>query len=393
MKGRISQLLGLIIVLSACTNAPDVEVISYVSPYKFNVEIFAQIEADSNPLKYQMAAMEFALKGEYQKALEQFDVSFGLPTSDWSDIQKDSLRDLYSVKPAMESIIDLAEDYKITIINEAHHDSRHRVFTTSLLKDFYDLGYRHLGLEALGNGEYLDSTLNERKYPVLSTGYYTKDPHFGNMIREALDLGFNVFAYETTSDLNFKEREISQAQNIVAEMEKYPNDKFLIHCGFDHATEGSHRSFEKAMAERLKEYTDIDPLTINQVVYSSKSNPDFNHPLLKTFDQQSPFILSNKGQVLGYVRGEGWFDVAVFHPEQNLKVGVPTVVPVNTDTLDYPVMVLAFESGENTEDAVPIALKEFTGTDNELTIHSPYRVGSFLLKEQGNDKSYRISMN
>lgn len=36
------------------------------------------------------------------------------------------------------------------------------------------------------------------------------------------------------------------------------------------------------MAARLAEYTDIDPLTINQVAYSEKSHPDCNSPLFCT---------------------------------------------------------------------------------------------------------------
>ena len=56
----------------------------------------------------------------------------------------------------------------------------------------------------------------------------------------------------------YKRQEIEQALNIKRVIDSRPNEKFLIHCGFDHALEGIHNSWEKAMAGRLTEYTGID---------------------------------------------------------------------------------------------------------------------------------------
>jgi hypothetical protein len=44
-----------------------------------------------------------------------------------------------------------AKNEKLIIINEAHHNIKHRVFTTSLLQGLYDNGYRFFGLEALSD--------------------------------------------------------------------------------------------------------------------------------------------------------------------------------------------------------------------------------------------------
>jgi hypothetical protein len=35
------------------------------------------------------------------------------------------------------------------------------------------------------------------------------------------------------------------------------------------------------MASRLKEFTGVNPLTINQVKYSERNNSNYNQPLLK----------------------------------------------------------------------------------------------------------------
>ena len=122
-------------------------------------------------------------------------------------------------------------------------------------------------------------------------------------------------SYEQTTNSNGKPREIEQAKNIQKVIQSRPNEKFLIHSGFDHALEGKHNYWEKAMAGRLTEFTGINPLTINQVVYSEKSKPEFNHPLLKAFNiKESSIIIDKENNPLRYDRGEAWNDLAVFHP-------------------------------------------------------------------------------
>lgn len=86
------------------------------------------------------------------------------------------------------------------------------------------------------------------------------------MIRAALEIDFYVFLCETQINVNDKEREIQQAKNIQRMISSHPEGKFLIHCGFDHINEAHVPGWEKAMAGRIKEYTGIDPFTINQEI-------------------------------------------------------------------------------------------------------------------------------
>lgn len=51
-----------------------------------------------------------------------------------------------------------------------------------------------------------DTLLNERGYPLLSSGYYTQEPQFGNLVREALRIGYELFPYETQVRGDGKER-------------------------------------------------------------------------------------------------------------------------------------------------------------------------------------------
>lgn len=221
----------------------------------------------------------------------------------------------------------------------------------------FDKGYRNLGLEALSNGIDKDTLLNNRGYPIQGSGFYIKDPQFGDLVRVALEIGYNVFPYEAISDSDGREREIEQAKNIQKVIEERPDEKFLIYCGFDHVLEGNHKRWGKAMAGHLAEYAGINPFTINQVVYSEKSRTEYNNPLLKALEIKKPTaLLDQQNNLYKYQRGESWTDMAVFCPNTIFENGRPNwlfengakAVPITSEESDisYPVMILAHKKGK-----------------------------------------------
>ena len=234
--------------------------------YRFSIDVANLIEKDTVPWRFQMGANEYSFIGNYRKTRETWDKN-GVRVA--SLTKEDSLYFVeFSPVNARDYIIERSKNEQIIIINEAHTYPSHRTFTHSLLQGLYDNGYRYLGLEAL-----FDTVINERKYPIIESGYYTKEPEFGNLIYTALNIGFKLFGYEATGGENGKEREIAQARNIIRFIDQNPHGKLLIHCGHDHVIEGmpSSRAWEKAMAGRLKEYTQIDPFTIDQTQFAEKA--------------------------------------------------------------------------------------------------------------------------
>ncbi|MBC9796969.1 hypothetical protein [Sinomicrobium weinanense] len=359
----------LIHLLTGCKQKRSIENIDYTTDYKFSADIENKVARDTVPWKYQFSASDYATKGDYKNALRHWDSAMPPKERNFTTNQIDSINLKYKKVSAVHYIVERAKENRVVMINEAHHNSAHRVFTATLLRQLYDAGYRNLGLEALGNGPHLDSSLAARKYPIQKTGYYIKDPQFGNLVRTALEIGYNVFPYEQTSKVNGKAREMEQAKNIQKVMENHPDEKFLIHCGFDHVLEGTHQSWEKTMAGRLKEYTGIDPFTIDQVTYSEKSNPKFNHPLLKALDVKESSVIIDKNKApYKYERGEAWTDIAVFHPDTRYIDNRPhwlfqngnknVQVDVNNLEINFPVMVLAFKKGEDINNSVPVDIAE-----------------------------------
>ena len=90
------------------------------------------------------------------------------------------------------------------------------------------------------------------------------------MIRTALKLGFRVVAYEPQGARNSDERERGQARNLIERILKdAPQARILVHAGYAHIDEkGADRVGVTTMAQRFKEATGIDPLTIEQTEMS-----------------------------------------------------------------------------------------------------------------------------
>lgn len=148
-------------------------------------------------------------------------------------------------------------------------------------------------------------------------------------------------------------------------MRQHPAEKFLIYCGFDHGMEGEHKQWGKAMAGILSEYTNTDPITINQTAYLEKSKPEFNRPFLKALNiQEASILMDSTGNPYKYERGKGWFDIVVFHPNTHYINDRPywlfeygnqnVAISVLDIDINYPLMVLAYKKGEDINYGVPM---------------------------------------
>ena len=383
----------------------SVEKIDFITEYKFNSEIESELKADTTDWKYQISSTEYATKGSYKNAIKDSDLDNVSPPEVYSEKQLDSIKLKYKTVSAKDYIIAQSKLNTVIIINEAHHVSSHRVFTKSLLQELYDNGYKNLGVEALGNGKEMDSLLSKRMYPIQKTGYYTKEPQFGNLIREALLIGYKLFPYETTNREGGKPREIAQAKNIQEMMEKYPDEKFLIHCGYAHVLEGSIPDWEKTMAGRLTEYTGINPLTINQTFYTEKSKKEYNSPLLNSLDIKNPSVLIDaNNKPFRYNRGESWADIAIFHPEteyvndrsnwlfsngnKNIQIDIDDIA------ISFPVMIFAYKKGEAINTSVPVDIYEVA--NKNIKPHLALKKGAYeivIVNKEKEARKFEIEVN
>ena len=150
------------------------------------------------------------------------------------------------------------------MLNEMHWHPKHRILALKLLENLKENGFNYLAIEALD--EKKDSLLNVNKFPIKSSGYYTREPYFAIFLREAIKLNYKIVGYDSFDTEN---REKTQAENIKSIIDKDPNAKVFVYTGIDHILEKDLK--KKRMAEYFQNLTGINPLTIDQVELVSNS--------------------------------------------------------------------------------------------------------------------------
>lgn len=163
-----------------------------------------------------------------------------------------------------------------------------------------------------------------------STGMYTLDPVFANDVRNALTLGYRPIGYEQTSSQRtpeggVPEREQAQADNLMAYLRAHPTAKRLIHVGHGHVLQGGATKPEYAMmAQRLKQMSGIDPLTIDQTTLSelaANARPALRVAQSRMNGKAAVFLEHDQPLILGRVADR--VDLQVIHPARRYAQGRP----------------------------------------------------------------------
>lgn len=228
-----------------------------------------------------------------------------------------------SALPATRRILDAARGQRAVFFNESHGEVRSRAAIYPLLAPLRAQGYTHLALEALASTDprertpescrdasILDNELHHRGYPISRSGYYTQEPVFAELVREALRLGFELVAYDSyVPGSSIAQREQRQADNLACLITSNPDARLVLIGGFSHI--GESKDFwipGGAMAYRFKVATGIDPLTISTTTLLGTAARDFSYP---RGDSDTLFTLGNADGAT-YARPE--FDWTVFVP-------------------------------------------------------------------------------
>ncbi|HEX6053052.1 MAG TPA: hypothetical protein VFZ21_27480 [Gemmatimonadaceae bacterium] len=228
------------------------------------------------------------------------------------------------VSDAVETISGAADSTRVIFINEAHHVPQTRLLTLALLEPLRAKGFTHLAAETLSP---FDSSLNARDYPVRGSGYYSNEPLFGEVLREARRLGYVLVPYEAMGSTSQDARETGQATNLRDRIFRdRPDARVLVHAGYSHINESGTLAGAKPMAVRFRELTGIDPLTIDQTSmyeHSSRAREDpiYRHVLDRPA-RTTPFVLVD-AEGRPWTNRPGVHDVTVFLPRTQLRDGRP----------------------------------------------------------------------
>jgi len=198
---------------------------------------------------------------DYSDLIEKFE-----PERGQDSISQTIKQNLISEAKVYEEISAKAKLTNLVMVNENHFMPQHRKFVYNLLPALKAIGYNYFALETLNNKQ--DSLLNLKEgFPTLETGFYTREQHYGHLLRYAKELGFKFVAYESDDSM---ERELGQAQNLFLKTFALDKDaKVLLLGGIDHILEQPTEKGKKWLGTVLHEKYHIDPLTISQTHLNS----------------------------------------------------------------------------------------------------------------------------
>ena len=398
----LKKLLFLLSLLS-CLHCQSQTRTRNTASYKFSADIRRQ-EQRGEMGANQFAAWDYSYIGQYQTALQTWDGPGQKlrPVSAADSLAFGALRPV----DAREYILQRARTERMIIINEAHHNPRHRVFTASLLPKLARLGFRYFAVEGL---DAQDSLLNQRGYPTLKTGYYTKEPQFAHLLRTARQTGFQLvpydygFAHESDPAAGILARETAQARNIHRMLQADPTAKIVVHCGFSHANEGPNGMYtQMAMAGHLRKLTGLDPFTIDQTVLTESGTPGGEYACYRLAKAPtSSVFLDARQRAFGAAGSQMSVDLHVFHPRTTYRSGRPEwvysagrqpVAVAKPAKMGFPCLILAYTLAENTADAIPVDIVELQGPDDRKAL--ALAKGQYLLIAKdpaGNTQTWTLS--
>jgi len=269
----------------------------------------------------QQVATYLAFLGRPHQALVLFDSLMGGGSDTASGADLDSLQ----LEDAVTAIAAIADTARIVMINEAHHVPQGRALTLALLKPLRDRGYAYFAAETFGE---TDSTLDERGYAVRSTGFYSNEPLFGAVIREALRLGYTLVPYEAVGADGQEARERQQAEHLYERiLRDHPDAKVLVHAGYSHINESGLLAGTAPMAVRFREATGIDPVTVDQTTMREHGDTIFERRAYRRLTGlrsiTRPSVLRNPETGRLWSARPGVHDVTVIEPRTTYRQGRP----------------------------------------------------------------------
>lgn len=273
---------------------------------------------------------------------------------------------------------------RVVMLNEAHSIPGHRLFAESMLKTLKEKGFEYLAVEALS---WSDTLINQRGYPISTTGYYSREPYFANFLRTAIKEGFTIIPYEQQAHQvktrGINERETNQANNLIRVINKNHTTKIFVYAGYAHIQKKSEIEDIKWMAERFKDSTGIDPFTIDQTKFTTSKKDKLGLINLNASKDSITEVFKNT------------YDVAIVNSQkenyQHLNLGKREVeihLSNNYSNKKNPLILQAYlvkEYKEFGNRAIPFDQKLLIGEVESTALYlMPNESYLFIIKDEGN---------
>lgn len=260
------------------------------------------------------------------------------------------------------------------LVNEGHHRNFHRIFLRDNLKELYKIGFRNLFVEGVNTFD----SINTRKYPIISTLLSYPEPTYGEMIREAKLIGFNVYGYdifEETPEFNdpiedWNYRENLQYKNI---LKQYNGKKSVVYGGYSH-TKTQNNSKQKFLGALLKK--DYKVLSIDQITFIEEGSKDLEKKFyIANDDITVPTFFRND-------KNSDW-DYTLMNPRTSLTDGKPNWLTNNKKK--------GFVKFKNTEKDTEVLVQVYKRSEFQKQANNCIPIYQYIEKIDDNKIPYYFS--
>ncbi|MFT4198136.1 MAG: hypothetical protein QM601_09545 [Pseudoxanthomonas sp.] len=258
----------------------------------------------------QLTATLAAELGLYDQAVALFPFGSAGPSSPAAALPDQSA----VAVDAAEAIARLSRGRRIVIVNEAHHLAQTRALFLDLLPRLRQQGFDHYCAEAL-----YDDEIGQRGYPLRSSGIYTREPVFGEVLRTAAKLGYSLCGYDADDAKTQQARETGQAENLARLLREHPDARLIVHAGYGHARKDRTVADAVPMAAELRRLTGLDPLTVDQTTLHADAPRSREHPAYRPL--LAKLAGATRASILLDAAGKPWslqptaYDVSVVLPD------------------------------------------------------------------------------
>jgi hypothetical protein len=291
----------------------------------------------------------------------------------WTKIITDS-NALASNEGAINYLIEKCKNERVVMLNENHFAPNNRILASILLDSLAKYGFNYFAAEAI-----FDSNLNNRNFANANSGFYTREPMFANLIRKAVENGYNVFGY----DYYTNNREKEEAQNIYEQT--FARDtaiKLFVYAGFGHIIE-QEQSNDNKMAREFFLMSGIDPLSIEQTEYLTDaiSLIVIDTVNLKNRRMKCDISIANNISYDWYAERSGYLTYEIFIDENIANQAIK-------DSLMFVVSVCREEEYKKDKTAIPVYNYLLDDDATKIYIKLPKDKYVYLIKNRLGDVVY-----
>jgi hypothetical protein len=150
------------------------------------------------------------------------------------------------------------------------------------------------------------------------------------------------------------------------------------------------------MGRYIKDLTKINPLTIDQVEFTEKSDPLFTSPLLLLLNPIYPSVyLDSTSKIFTGKKNNNIVDIKVFHPMTQYQHDRPSwlisenkrwvQIPKDKIKIEFPVLIRVYQSNE-AEEAIPCDVLQVIDSDDLRMLALPKGDYKLLINNKKNEK-------